>query len=176
MSLHPPTQRRSLDPLDAVTRPPSNESNPQQEERLAAERVAKEASDEIDAAINAAHHEGLECNPQALRILLLGPSGSGKSTLMKQFQRVYDTTFDAERIAWRYIIILNFIQCTRKVVDKLCNRAEPRKWNPSPKPPVPGEQGKVKFTIRAIHPSSRDNVNNLFREASATSEKSREQI
>lgn len=68
----------SDDPLDAVLRPPIDETEEEKAHRLAIEEEARRISQEIDEAIR--EEKALRKKSKAVRLLLLGQSESGEST------------------------------------------------------------------------------------------------
>ena len=80
-----PQNRRhsTVDPFDAVLRPPSDETPAQREMRILAEQQAKQVSDAIDEQLRVERAE-LKRNRPDVKILLLGQSESGKSTTLKR--------------------------------------------------------------------------------------------
>lgn len=72
---------QDVDPLDAVLRPPPDETNEQRALRIASEEHAKAVSEEIDAAIRA---EQQRRKKRVVKLLLLGQSESGKSTTLRR--------------------------------------------------------------------------------------------
>ncbi|KAL4251985.1 P-loop containing nucleoside triphosphate hydrolase [Abortiporus biennis] len=104
------------DPLDAVLRPPIDETEDEKAQRVAAEEEARRVSHEIDEEIKQdklARKKG-----KIVRLLLLGQSESGKSTTLRQFQRIYaPNAFREERILWRSVIQLNLVRSIRIILD-----------------------------------------------------------
>ncbi|KAI0294691.1 guanine nucleotide binding protein, alpha subunit [Multifurca ochricompacta] len=121
----PQNHRHSLtDPLDAVLRPPSDETPAQREMRILAEQQAKHISDAIDEQLRVERAE-LKKNKPDVKILLLGQSESGKSTTLKQFQLLHTpAAFQAERMAWRIVIYLNLVRSVRRVLDTISAERE----------------------------------------------------
>ena len=80
-----PQNRRhsTVDPFDAILRPPSDETPAQREMRILAEQQAKQVSDAIDEQLRVERAE-LKRNRPDVKILLLGQSESGKSTTLKR--------------------------------------------------------------------------------------------
>ncbi|TFL00909.1 guanine nucleotide binding protein, alpha subunit [Pterulicium gracile] len=108
---------QDVDPLDAVLRPPPDETNEQRALRIASEEHAKAVSEEIDAAIRA---EQQRRKKRVVKLLLLGQSESGKSTTLRQFQRIYTpTAFREERVLWRAVIQLNIVRSIRTILDAI---------------------------------------------------------
>ncbi|KAF8872422.1 guanine nucleotide binding protein, alpha subunit [Infundibulicybe gibba] len=114
----PTKNKQSDDPLDAVLRPPPDETPEQAQVRLEREEEARRVSAEIDASIKAERQARRK--KQIVRLLLLGQSESGKSTTLRQFQRLYTpTAFREERILWRAVIQLNIVRSIRTILDAL---------------------------------------------------------
>ncbi|KAF9778279.1 guanine nucleotide binding protein, alpha subunit [Thelephora terrestris] len=106
------------DPITAALLPPPNESAADREKRLRAEEQAKKISDDIDEMLKAERNERRKKNP--VKVLLLGQSESGKSTTLKQFQLLHTpAAFNAERIAWRFVIYLNLVRSIRRILDAI---------------------------------------------------------
>ncbi|EED84888.1 candidate G-protein alpha subunit [Postia placenta Mad-698-R] len=108
------------DPLDAVLRPPIDETLEEKSFRLAAEAEAHRISQEIDESIR---QEKLQKKKmRVVRLLLLGQSESGKSTTLRQFQRLYTpSAFREERILWHAIIQLNLLRSVHIILDALAD-------------------------------------------------------
>ncbi|KAJ7034525.1 guanine nucleotide binding protein, alpha subunit [Mycena alexandri] len=108
----------SDDPLDAVLRPPPDETPEQAAVREAREAEARRVSAAIDADIKAERQARRK--KRIVRLLLLGQSESGKSTTLRQFQRLYTpTAFREERILWRAVIQLNVVRSIRTILEAL---------------------------------------------------------
>ncbi|KAJ7636893.1 G-alpha-domain-containing protein [Roridomyces roridus] len=108
------------DPLDAVLRPPPNETAEEAAFRLSREAEARRISASIDADIRA--ERLLLRKKRIVRLLLLGQSESGKSTTLRQFQRIYTpTAFREERVLWRAVIQLNIVRSVLTILDALDN-------------------------------------------------------
>jgi hypothetical protein len=109
-------QNHLADPFEAILRPPPGETSAQRDTRILAEQLAKRVSDAIDEQLRAERAE-LKKSRSDVRILLLGQSESGKSTTLKQFQLLHTpAAFQAERMAWRFVIYLNLIRSVRRCV------------------------------------------------------------
>ncbi|KAJ7512413.1 guanine nucleotide binding protein, alpha subunit [Mycena galericulata] len=109
---------RDEDPLDAVLRPPKDETAAAAAVRVAREEEARRVSSGIDAAIRAERQARRK--KRIVRLLLLGQSESGKSTTLRQFQRLYTpTAFREERILWRAVIQLNIVRSITTILDAL---------------------------------------------------------
>ncbi|KAJ6608250.1 guanine nucleotide binding protein, alpha subunit [Mycena sp. CBHHK59/15] len=114
----------SDDPLDAVLRPPPDETPEQAVQRVAREDDARRVSAAIDAALRTERQARRK--KRIVRLLLLGQSESGKSTTLRQFQRLYTpTAFREERILWRAVIQLNIVRSIRTILDALAPAAAP---------------------------------------------------
>ncbi|KAJ8688678.1 hypothetical protein PTI98_013436 [Pleurotus ostreatus] len=112
------------DPLDAVLRPPPDETPEQRQIRLAREESARKVSAAIDAEIKAERQARKK--KRIVRLLLLGQSESGKSTTLRQFQRLYTpTAFREERILWRAVIQLNIIRSIHTILEALTQSQPP---------------------------------------------------
>ncbi|KAJ7015783.1 guanine nucleotide-binding protein alpha-4 subunit, partial [Mycena alexandri] len=121
----------SDDPLDAVLRPPPDETAEQAAVREARETEARRVSAAIDADIKAERQARRK--KRIVRLLLLGQSESGKSTTLRQFQRLYTpTAFREERILWRAVIQLNVVRSIRTILDAL---EPPNSYSPSSRAP-----------------------------------------
>ncbi|CAK5272587.1 unnamed protein product [Mycena citricolor] len=108
----------SDDPLDAVLRPPPDETEEQAVIRLEREDLARKVSAKIDADIRAERQARKK--KRIVRLLLLGQSESGKSTTLRQFQRLYTpTAFRAERVHWRAVIQLNIVRSIHTILEAL---------------------------------------------------------
>ncbi|KAH9948006.1 G-alpha-domain-containing protein [Amylocystis lapponica] len=106
------------DPLDAVLRPPLDETPEEQAFRLAQEEEARRVSHAIDESIRQERHARKK--NKIVRLLLLGQSESGKSTTLRQFQRLYaPSAFREERVLWRAIIQLNLVRSVHTILDAL---------------------------------------------------------
>ncbi|KAJ6600039.1 guanine nucleotide-binding protein alpha-4 subunit [Mycena vulgaris] len=130
-------RRASLDPLDAVLRPPPDETPEDAVVRETREAEARRVSAEIDAEIRAERQARRK--KRIVRLLLLGQSESGKSTTLRQFQRLYTpTAFRSERILWRAVIQLNIVRSIRTILDALSPPQDhsPRRRRPSAAPSV----------------------------------------
>ncbi|OCH87568.1 G-alpha-domain-containing protein [Obba rivulosa] len=121
-----PARRRSIsdplaalpDPLAAALLPPPNETPVERERRLQAEADAKKRSENIDEMIR--QNERQQRRKKVVKVLLLGQSESGKSTTLKQFQLLHTpAAFQAERIAWRFVIYLNLVRSIRRVLEAI---------------------------------------------------------
>ncbi|KAJ7931299.1 guanine nucleotide-binding protein alpha-4 subunit [Mycena leptocephala] len=124
---------REEDPLDAVLRPPPDETPEQAVVREAREAEARRVSAAIDADIKA--ERLARRKKRIVRLLLLGQSESGKSTTLRQFQRLYTpTAFREERILWRAVIQLNIVRSIRIILEALDAPAAPRSRRPSVAP------------------------------------------
>ncbi|KAM6492613.1 guanine nucleotide-binding protein alpha-4 subunit [Amanita muscaria] len=138
------TSRRNFyndDPLDAILRPPPDESPQARQLRLAQEEEARRVSLAIDATLKT---ERLASRKKRIvRLLLLGQSESGKSTTLRQFQRLYTpTAFREERILWRAVIQLNIVRSIRIILDAIS--AGYRSGSPSSSPyPSPTPKSRV---------------------------------
>ncbi|KAH9988196.1 G-alpha-domain-containing protein [Russula vinacea] len=118
------TQNHLADPFEAILRPPPGETSAQRDTRILAEQLAKRVSDAIDEQLRAERAELKKSRPD-VRILLLGQSESGKSTTLKQFQLLHTpAAFQAERIAWRFVIYLNLIRSVRRILDTISPERE----------------------------------------------------
>ncbi|GBE87343.1 predicted protein [Sparassis crispa] len=110
--------REPPDPLEAVLRPPADETPAEQAFRLAQEAEARRVSAAIDESIRqerVAHRKA-----RVVRLLLLGQSESGKSTTLRQFQRLYTpSAFRAERVLWRAVVQLNLVRSVNLIQDAL---------------------------------------------------------
>ncbi|KAF7309114.1 hypothetical protein MKEN_01113500 [Mycena kentingensis (nom. inval.)] len=107
------------DPLDAVLRPPPDETPEQRLARLAAAQTAERTSKQIDEIL-AQGKRAFDKKKGEVKILLLGQSESGKSTVLKNFRlRFTPQYFDAERSAWRVVVLLNLISSLRIVVETI---------------------------------------------------------
>lgn len=108
----------SNDPLDAALRPPIDETNEEQAERMAKEEEALRVSQAIDESIRLEKLQRKKA--KAVRLLLLGQSESGKSTTLRQFQRIYTpNAFREERHQWRSVIQLNLVRSIRIILDAI---------------------------------------------------------
>ncbi|KAK7059742.1 guanine nucleotide-binding protein alpha-4 subunit [Favolaschia claudopus] len=108
----------SDDPLDAVLRPPPDETPEEAAVREEREAEARRVSARIDAEIKAERQARRK--KRIVRLLLLGQSESGKSTTLRQFQRIYTpTAFRQERSQWRAVIQLNIVRSIRTILDAL---------------------------------------------------------
>ncbi|KAH9949326.1 G-alpha-domain-containing protein [Amylocystis lapponica] len=59
---------------------------------------------------------------RTVKVLLLGQSESGKSTTLKQFQLLHTPeAFQAERLAWRFVIYLNLVRSIRRILDAIAS-------------------------------------------------------
>ncbi|OCH88372.1 G-alpha-domain-containing protein [Obba rivulosa] len=106
------------DPLDAVLRPPFDETPDEKAYRLAQEEEARRISAAIDESIR--QEKLRRKKTKIVRLLLLGQSESGKSTTLRQFQRLYTpSAFRAERHLWRAIIQLNLVRSVHTILDAL---------------------------------------------------------
>ncbi|EPT03825.1 hypothetical protein FOMPIDRAFT_150339 [Fomitopsis schrenkii] len=112
-------RRRSLsDPLAAALQPPPNETPEQRQSRLQAEEDARRRSERIDKMLKDSHKA--QQRKQVVKILLLGQSESGKSTTLKQFMLLHSpSTFNAERLAWRFVIYLNLVRSVRRILEAI---------------------------------------------------------
>ncbi|KAJ7323002.1 guanine nucleotide binding protein, alpha subunit [Mycena albidolilacea] len=121
------------DPLDAVLRPPPDETQEEAAVREAREMEARRVSAQIDADIKAERQARRK--KRIVRLLLLGQSESGKSTTLRQFQRLYTpTAFREERILWRAVIQLNIVRSIRTILyalDPTSSTSPPRRRSPS---------------------------------------------
>ncbi|KAI0081525.1 G-alpha-domain-containing protein [Panus rudis PR-1116 ss-1] len=122
--LGPPGRRRSIsDPLAVALLPPPNETEEERARRLQAEAEAKKRSDNIDRMIREGERQNRR--RRVVKVLLLGQSESGKSTTLKQFQLLHSpAVFNAERIAWRFVIYLNLLQSIRRILDAISPEAD----------------------------------------------------
>ncbi|KAJ7056220.1 guanine nucleotide binding protein, alpha subunit [Mycena amicta] len=116
------------DPLDAVLRPPPDETPDERTLREAREEHARRVSAAIDAEI--------KLERQARRKKTHRPE-SGKSTTLRQFQRLYTpTAFREERVLWRAVIQLNIVRSIRTILDALSPQEQtivrPRKASVAP--------------------------------------------
>lgn len=117
-------QNHLADPFEAALRPPPGETPAQRDARILAEQRAKQVSDAIDEQLRVERAELKKSSPD-VRILLLGQSESGKSTTLKQFQLLHTpAAFQAERIAWRFVIYLNLIRSIRRILDTIATERE----------------------------------------------------
>ncbi|CAL1708707.1 unnamed protein product [Somion occarium] len=108
----------SSDPLDALLRPPIDETDEEKAYRLAQESEAKRISQAIDDGIRQERLQRKKA--KVVRLLLLGQSESGKSTTLRQFQRIYTpSAFREERILWRSVIQLNLVRSIRIILDAI---------------------------------------------------------
>ncbi|GJE93719.1 G-alpha-domain-containing protein [Phanerochaete sordida] len=108
--------REPPDPLDAVLRPPIDESPEEKFSRLAQEQEARRISAAIDEDIK--RERAFRKKRQIVKLLLLGQSESGKSTTLRQFQRLYTpSAFRDERVLWRSVIQLNVVRSIRHIID-----------------------------------------------------------
>ncbi|KAJ7484350.1 guanine nucleotide binding protein, alpha subunit [Mycena latifolia] len=127
------SRRPSDDPLDAVLRPPPDETEQEAALREAREAEARRVSSLIDADIRAERQARRK--KRIVRLLLLGQSESGKSTTLRQFQRLYTpTAFRSERILWRAVIQLNIVRSVRTILDAIDPagaQGPPRRRRPS---------------------------------------------
>ncbi|TFY53855.1 hypothetical protein EVJ58_g9210 [Rhodofomes roseus] len=112
-------RRRSLsDPLAVALQPPPNESPEQRQTRLQAEEDAKRRSDRIDRMLKESQKE--QQRKKIVKVLLLGQSESGKSTTLKQFMLLHSPVkFNAERLAWRFVIYLNLVRSIRRILEAI---------------------------------------------------------
>ncbi|KAJ7201554.1 guanine nucleotide-binding protein alpha-4 subunit [Mycena pura] len=126
----------SNDPLDAVLRPPPDETYEEAALRETREEQARCVSAAIDAEIKA--ERLARRKKRIVRLLLLGQSESGKSTTLRQFQRLYTpTAFREERVLWRAVIQLNIVRSIRTILETLSPEqaaASPRPRRPSVAP------------------------------------------
>ncbi|KAJ7201957.1 guanine nucleotide binding protein, alpha subunit [Mycena haematopus] len=129
------------DPLDAVLRPPKDETAEEAAVREAREQEARRVSAQIDADIKAERQARRK--KRIVRLLLLGQSESGKSTTLRQFQRIYTpTAFREERIQWRAVIQLNIVRSIRTILHALDPPQRRRPVAPPP-PPLPGTTADI---------------------------------
>ncbi|KZT00652.1 G-alpha-domain-containing protein [Laetiporus sulphureus 93-53] len=122
------------DPLDAVLRPPIDETPEEKAFRLAQEEDARRVSQAIDESIRLEKQQRKKM--KVVRLLLLGQSESGKSTTLRQFQRLYTpSAFREERILWHSIIQLNLIRSIQIIMDTLAD-VRPHELPSSPPSPT----------------------------------------
>ncbi|TFY67185.1 hypothetical protein EVJ58_g1806, partial [Rhodofomes roseus] len=108
------------DPLDAILRPPLDETPEEKACRVAQEEEARRVSLAIDESIR--QERVARKKMKVVRLLLLGQSESGKSTTLRQFQRLYTpSAFREERIHWHSIIQLNLIRSIHIILDALAD-------------------------------------------------------
>ncbi|PCH44780.1 G-alpha-domain-containing protein [Wolfiporia cocos MD-104 SS10] len=108
------------DPLDAVLRPPLDETPEEKAFRVAQEEEARRISQEIDENIR--QDKLARKKMKVVRLLLLGQSESGKSTTLRQFQRLYTpSAFREERCLWHSIIQLNLVRSIHTILDALAD-------------------------------------------------------
>ncbi|KAI0945030.1 hypothetical protein AcV7_001673 [Taiwanofungus camphoratus] len=108
------------DPLDAVLRPPIDETAEEKAFRVAQEEEARRISQAIDDSIRQERQQRKKM--KVVRLLLLGQSESGKSTTLRQFQRLYTpSAFREERVLWRSIIQLNLVRSVHTILDALAD-------------------------------------------------------
>ncbi|KAI0074990.1 G-alpha-domain-containing protein [Panus rudis PR-1116 ss-1] len=101
----------SSDPLDAVLRPPIDETEEERAQRLAEEAEAKRVSQAIDEQLK--QERTARKKARVVRLLLLGQSES-------EFQRIYTpSAFREERILWRSVIQLNLVRSIRIILDAI---------------------------------------------------------
>ncbi|KAJ7224737.1 guanine nucleotide binding protein, alpha subunit [Mycena haematopus] len=109
------------DPISLALAPPENESLEERQTRIAMERAAKLASDEIDAQLNKERQQAKRL-PKPVKILLL------------DFQLMCEPkAFHSERASWRAIIQLNVIRSLRIILDALLVHSSSRGLPPSPR-------------------------------------------
>ncbi|KAH9932360.1 G-protein alpha subunit [Fomitopsis serialis] len=107
------------DPLDAVLRPPPDETPDARADRLRREAEAKQVSDEIDESLRQ-EKAVWKKNKSLFRLLLLGQSESGKSTTLKNFQLTFaPQAWAAERASWRAVVQLNLVHSINLILDVL---------------------------------------------------------
>ncbi|KAJ7154624.1 guanine nucleotide binding protein, alpha subunit [Mycena filopes] len=142
------------DPLDAVLRPPADETPEQAAVREAREAEARRVSAAIDADIKA--ERLARKKKRIVRLLLLGQSESGKSTTLRQFQRLYTpTAFREERILWRAVIQLNIVRSIRTILEALEPSASSQSRAPSrPRTRRPSAASASMLATLASSPSS----------------------
>ncbi|KAG8751427.1 hypothetical protein FRC14_007916 [Serendipita sp. 396] len=90
--------------------------------REKAEREALKRSKEIDEWIQKEKNtkDKERKKRKTSKILLVGQSESGKSTTLKNFQLHYaPKAFEAERMRWKTVILLNIVRSIRKINDAL---------------------------------------------------------
>ncbi|PFH46789.1 hypothetical protein AMATHDRAFT_77514 [Amanita thiersii Skay4041] len=139
----------SDDPLDALLRPPTDESPEQRAIRLAREEEARKRSLAIDASIKAEKHARRK--RRVVTLLLLGQSESGKSTTLRQFQRLYTpTAFREERILWRAVIQLNVVRSIRTILDAISPSPSLRTTSPHVSPHS-SPKGKGRYAPQIPH-------------------------
>lgn len=115
--------RSTSDPLAVALQPPPNETLTQREDRLRAEQEAKKRSDSIDKMLRDSERRNRK--RKTIKVLLLGQSESGKSTTLKQFQLLHSpAAFNAERLAWRFVIYLNLLRSVRRILDAIAPDAD----------------------------------------------------
>ncbi|CCM05099.1 uncharacterized protein FIBRA_07306 [Fibroporia radiculosa] len=108
------------DPLNAVLRPPIDETPDEKRYRLEQEAEARRISQAIDESIRQDKLQRKKM--RVVRLLLLGQSESGKSTTLRQFQRLYTpSAFREERILWHSIIQLNLVRSIHIILDALAD-------------------------------------------------------
>ncbi|SPO29161.1 probable guanine nucleotide-binding protein alpha-4 subunit [Ustilago trichophora] len=125
----------TTDPLTLALQPPSTETPAERQIRLAAEKQAKQRSDEIDKLLKADHasthafppslvaSEGNSTSSKKGRVykmVLLGQAGAGKTTVLKQMRLLYDPqAHEKERRGWCKIVLLNLTASARVLLQTL---------------------------------------------------------
>ncbi|KAJ1036346.1 hypothetical protein NDA13_000226 [Ustilago tritici] len=124
------------DPLSLALLPPSNETPSQKAARLAAEKEAKQRSDEIDRLLNTCSSpsslaSSIYTSDSALwgskkgrvyKMVLLGQAGAGKTTVLKQMRLLYDpAAHERERRGWVKIVLLNLTASVRALLESMAS-------------------------------------------------------
>lgn len=124
------------DPLSVALLPPSNETPSQKAARLAAEKEAKQRSDEIDRLLNTCSSpsslaSSVYTSDSALwgskkgrvyKMVLLGQAGAGKTTVLKQMRLLYDpAAHERERRGWVKIVLLNLTASVRALLESMAS-------------------------------------------------------
>ncbi|SAM85638.1 probable guanine nucleotide-binding protein alpha-4 subunit [Ustilago bromivora] len=124
------------DPLSLALLPPSNETPSQKAARLAAEKEAKQRSDEIDRLLNTCSSpsslaSSVYTSDSALwgskkgrvyKMVLLGQAGAGKTTVLKQMRLLYDpAAHERERRGWVKIVLLNLTASVRVLLESMAS-------------------------------------------------------
>ncbi|KAJ1573176.1 hypothetical protein NDA15_000156 [Ustilago hordei] len=124
------------DPLSVALLPPSNETPSQKAARLAAEKEAKQRSDEIDRLLNTCTSpsslaSSVYTSDSALwgskkgrvyKMVLLGQAGAGKTTVLKQMRLLYDpAAHERERRGWVKIVLLNLTASVRALLESMAS-------------------------------------------------------
>ncbi|KAG8805257.1 hypothetical protein FRC19_008003, partial [Serendipita sp. 401] len=109
-----PVDHLNNDPLSQVIAPPKDESPEERLARQAVEEKARKISDDIDKFLKRDGDAAEKRKSSTVRVLLLGQSECGKSTALKNFQLIYSPqSFQAERIAWRLVVLFNLVHSIR---------------------------------------------------------------